>query len=115
MTLTMNDYQQKTEATAIYPSEYGILYCSMKLSGEAGEVTEKVAKLIRDGNWQPHDNVLTEAEQEMVCKELGDVLWYVARLAKESGLSLEQVAQVNLNKLWDRQERGVLGGSGDER
>jgi NTP pyrophosphatase (non-canonical NTP hydrolase) len=85
-------------------------YLFLKLNGEAGEAGEKYAKLIRDKGGKGDLNDRAE-----VLKELGDVLWYVAMLADELDASLEEVAKTNLAKLKDRQDRGVLGGSGDNR
>lgn len=102
---TLNDYQDAARATAIYPSDKGIEYCALGLNGEAGEIAEKVKKWMRDGSL----NLIQTA------KELGDVLWYCANMAEELGFTLEQVAQMNLDKLSSRSERGVLQGSGDNR
>lgn len=104
------EYQRKTEDTAIYPKEYGLIYTSLGLVNEAGEVAGKLKKLIRD-----HDSQLTFEFVQDVSDEMGDVLWYLARLADELGLKLNDVAQANLDKLEDRKNRNVLGGSGDKR
>ncbi|MGH2741150.1 MAG: MazG nucleotide pyrophosphohydrolase domain-containing protein, partial [Thermoleophilaceae bacterium] len=53
--------------------------------------------------------------REALGAELGDVLWYVAQLATEAGLDLDELAQANLDKLQSRQRRAVLQGSGDSR
>lgn len=82
------------------------VYCAMALSGEAGEASEKVKKAWRD------EHNLDHVEY---AKELGDALWYITAAAKEIGLSLETVAQLNIDKLRDRRNRDVLGGSGDNR
>lgn len=94
--------------TAIYPQVggFGYVYPALKLAGEAGEVAEKIGKSFRDGH---------ELDREEVKKELGDVLWYVAALAKEFDLTLDEVMAANIDKLADRQVRGVLHGSGDNR
>jgi NTP pyrophosphatase (non-canonical NTP hydrolase) len=109
--MTFADYQQRSRATAVYPGAGdNLLYPTLGLCGEAGEVAEKVKKMVRDDA-----GVLTPERREALAKELGDVLWYVAQVATEAGLDLSDVAGANLEKLLSRQERGVLQGSGDER
>ena len=109
--MTFADYQQRSRATAVYPGAGdNLLYPTLGLCGEAGEVAEKVKKMVRDDA-----GVLTPQRREALAKELGDVLWYVAQVATEAGLDLSVVAGANLEKLLSRQERGVLQGSGDER
>ena len=110
----MNDYQSAVAETAIYPesgtgSVLALAYVGLGL-GEAGEIQGKIKKIIRDDGGQ-----VTDATRIALAKELGDLLWYAARLASEISMPLETVAVMNLNKLADRRERGVLGGSGDER
>jgi len=101
-------YQKKANETAIYDTKFSILYPTLGLAGEAGEVAEKVKKIIRD-NKQIID------EKEEIAKELGDVLWYVAAIARDIGYSLEVIAEINLDKLADRKARGTLQGNGDNR
>ena len=96
--------------SAEYPREAWLAYPALGLSGEAGEVAEHAKKAIRDDGGQ-----VTEERRAAMAKELGDVLWYVAQLASELGLKLEDIAQANLDKLLSRQQRGVLSGSGDDR
>lgn len=108
--MNLNEYQEKAVATAIYPQEYAIIYPALKLSGEAGEVSEKIGKALRDRGGQ-----MPEAFRLELAKELGDVLWYIAAMARDLGLDLETIARMNVEKLADRQKRGVLGGSGDNR
>jgi NTP pyrophosphatase (non-canonical NTP hydrolase) len=112
---TLLQYQLAAHNTAIYPevgtgSLAALSYLFLKLNGEAGEAGEKFAKILRDKGGKG-----TLEDRDEVLKELGDVLWYVAMLADELNASLEDVAQANVAKLKDRQERGVLGGSGDHR
>ena len=106
-----NEYQTGALQTAIYPNMgQNFIYPALGLVGEAGEVAEKVKKIIRDG-----DGTLTDPDREKIAKELSDVCWYVAVLAYELDYTLEEVMQINLDKLRSRQERGVLSGSGDNR
>jgi NTP pyrophosphatase (non-canonical NTP hydrolase) len=108
--LELSEYQRLSRRTAEYPREAWLAYPALGLAGEAGEVAEHAKKAIRDDG----GSVTTERRGAMA-KELGDVLWYVAQLASELGLELEQIAQGNLEKLLSRQRRGMLAGSGDER
>jgi NTP pyrophosphatase (non-canonical NTP hydrolase) len=105
----MNKYQEQTRLTAKYPKEKGLEYCTLGLVGEAGEIANKVKKVIRDN--RPVD----DAFKADLKAEIGDVLWYVARLADDLGISLQEVADYNMEKLLSRLERGVIGGSGDNR
>jgi NTP pyrophosphatase (non-canonical NTP hydrolase) len=109
--LTMNEYQKKAMETAVYPKDVAFYYLTMKLAGEAGEVCEKIGKVVRDRGVAK----FSESEKREIAKELGDVLWYVSGLSYELGFSLEQVAKMNRAKLKDRAERGVLKSSGDNR
>lgn len=112
--MTLNEYQAWAETTAIYPrGEKGFLgpiYCALKLNGEAGEVAEKIGKMLRDNN-----GVMTETLKLDLALEVGDILWYCSNLAREIGYTLEKVAEMNQRKLESRKERGKLGGSGDHR
>jgi NTP pyrophosphatase (non-canonical NTP hydrolase) len=107
----LSDYQTHSRATAVYPGAGdNLLYPTLGLCGEAGEVAEKVKKLVRDDG-----GVLTEERRSALSKELGDVLWYVAQLATEAELDLDDIAAANLEKLLSRRRRHVLQGSGDDR
>ncbi len=108
--MELADYQRLSRRTAEYPREAWLAYPALGLAGEAGELAEHAKKAIRD------DGAEISAERRAaMSKELGDVLWYVAQLASELGLDLDDVAQQNLEKLLSRQRRGVLSGSGDDR
>jgi NTP pyrophosphatase (non-canonical NTP hydrolase) len=109
--LTFDDYQEATADTAVYPVEnHGIpLYPALGLVNEAGEVGGQVKKAWRD------DGFVTDERRKAIKKELGDVLWYVARVAADLDIDLSECAQENLDKLRSRKERGVLQGSGDDR
>ena len=109
--MTLDEYQDLAMESAVYDPRFAIVYPALKLSGEAGEVSEKIGKRLRD-----MDGDLTDPDwQDAVAKELGDVLWYIAALARDIGWSLEEVAEANLSKLASRMERGVISGSGDDR
>jgi NTP pyrophosphatase (non-canonical NTP hydrolase) len=106
----LSEYQRLSRRTAQYPREAWLAYPALGLAGEAGEVAEHVKKAIRDDGGQ-----VGAQRKAALAKELGDVLWYVAQLATELDLELDAVAQLNLDKLLSRQQRGVLSGSGDDR
>ena len=105
-----NTYQRSATRTAIYPPEHKILYPALGLAGEAGEVANKVKKVMRDGVENQPDNW-----REQIASEIGDVLWYCAALATDLNVSLGMIASLNEKKLQDRYERGKLNGSGDNR
>jgi NTP pyrophosphatase (non-canonical NTP hydrolase) len=105
-----DDYQTSTKATAVYPGDVGLPYLALGLGSEAGEVQGVVKRCLR-GDYGP--NYL--AAKDAMLAELGDALWYLARLAAVFDLKLSEVATANLTKLRDRKERGVLKGKGDDR
>ena len=105
-----NSYQRNASTTAIYPDEHRILYPALGLAGEAGEVANKVKKLIRDGPDKRPDTWRGD-----IASEIGDVLWYCAALATDLNLSLGVIAGQNEKKLGQRKQSGTLGGSGDTR
>ena len=105
-----NSYQRSATKTAVYPPEHKILYPALGLAGEAGEVANKVKKVMRDGIENQPDNW-----REQIASEIGDVLWYCAALASDLNLSLGMIAAQNLIKLDKRKDKGTLGGSGDTR
>lgn len=109
--MDLSEYQERSRVTAVYPDAGdNLLYPTLGLCGEAGEVAEKVKKMVRDDG-----GVLSAERREALSKELGDVLWYVAQLATEADLDLGDIADANLAKLLSRQQRGRLTGSGDDR
>ncbi len=108
--MELSEYQRLARRTAKYPRDAWLAYPALGLAGEAGEVAEHAKKTIRDDGGEVSDE-----RRAAMSKELGDVLWYVAQLATELGLELDEIAQSNLDKLLSRQQRGVLSGSGDER
>ena len=107
--MNFNDYQDQANDTAIYPNESRLVYPALGLTGEAGEVADKIKKIIRD------KRTLDVQERIEIAKEVGDVLWYVAAMARDLGVDMDTMARMNLEKLRDRAKRGVIGGSGDAR
>ena len=109
--MTAEFYEMKASQTAIFPKTQALEYLALGLTSEAGEVAGKVKKLIRDGE----DMEGFELKKLAIASEIGDVLWYCAMMAKEVGVSLNEIMKENLKKLHGRKERGTLQGSGDNR
>lgn len=101
-----NQYQEFVKSMKVYPEKHAIVYPALGIAGEGGEIAEKVKK------WLRGDRELDKTE---VAKELGDVCWYIASMADDLGFTLEQVIQMNVEKLTSRKERGVQKGDGDNR
>lgn len=111
--MKFDDYQIEAHKMAIYPHERGPEYLALGLASEAGEVAGKIKKQIRDGqHWTGEQR---EEHRRKILDEAGDVLWYLAELCTHYDHSLEALAQQNILKLTSRQQRGVIGGSGDNR
>lgn len=107
---SFKEYQEKAHETAVYNDDDAVVYTSLGLVNEAGEVAGKVKKYIR-GDELPE----FIGWDELVAEELGDVLWYLAECCTAWGIDFELLASNNLKKLASRAERGVLKGSGDRR
>ena len=106
-----NAYQTESRKTwGIVPMNHPIVYPTMGLVNEAGEVAGKIKKIFRDKKGQ-----ITEEDRQSLKKELGDVLWYLTQICTELDLTLEEVAEANITKLFSRLERGKLRGDGDNR
>ena len=103
--MSLNEYQKAAAKTAIYKAEHSILYPALGLAGEAGEVANKVKKMLRDGNF----------DRQAIAAEVGDVLWYIAALSRDLNIDLQALAMGNLEKLYGRKARGTLKGNGDKR
>lgn len=109
--MNFTDYQTKSRATAKYPViGHGVIYPTLGLVNEAGEVAGKIKKVFRD-----KDGQINEETREALKAELGDVLWYISQVATELDLSLDEIAEGNIAKLLDRLERGKIKGDGDNR
>src|SRR5690606_10301927 len=106
MDYTFKTYQQESKKTAGYPTiAHSVIYPTLGLTGEAGEVAEKIKKIFRDKEGQ-----FSAEDLDLIKKELGDVLWYLTQIATDLGISLEDVAKHNIEKLYSRLERGKLKG-----
>ena len=109
--MDFNEYQTKSRKTAKYPSiGHAVIYPTLGLVNEAGEVAGKVKKVFRD-----KDGEISAETRDALKAELGDVLWYLAQVATELGLTLDEIAEYNIAKLYDRLERGKIRGDGDNR
>lgn len=110
--MTFEDYQKQALTTVLSTGDEfkDLLHWVLGLNGEAGEVAEKIKKIIRDKG-----GVISDDDKQELAKELGDVLWYIAVFAHDLGIPLDAIAQQNLDKLLSRKDRGVLGGDGDNR
>ncbi|MCD8386416.1 MAG: nucleoside triphosphate pyrophosphohydrolase family protein [Bacteroidales bacterium] len=108
--MTLNEYQQAALATACYPKDMSILYPVLGLSGETGEVADKIKKVYRD-----HNGEFSDEQRRAIAMELGDVMWYCASLAHDLGFTLDNIAQMNISKLASRLQRGAISGNGDNR
>ncbi len=109
--MNFTDYQTKSRATAKYPViGHGVIYPTLGLVNEAGEVAGKIKKVFRD-----KDGEISAETREALKAELGDVLWYLAQVATELELSLDEIAEANIAKLLSRLERGTIRGDGDNR
>lgn len=109
--MNFNDYQAKAKTTSTMSDPVlAPLYFTLGLTGEAGEIAEKIKKVIRN-----HDGDYTKLDREDLTKELGDVMWYLAMLADTFDIELDDVARANIAKLADRKNRGVIKSTGDYR
>src|SRR5512138_1759794 len=105
------EYQEKAKQTAKYPViGHAVIYPTLGLTNEAGEVSGKIKKIFRD-----KEGIISEDDRAALLAELGDVLWYLAQVASELDLSLDEIAEHNIAKLLDRQARGKIHGNGDDR
>lgn len=101
-----NEYGEFVKGMKVYPEKHAIVYPALGLSGESGEIAEKVKKWLRGDK---------ELDKGALLKELGDPLWYITSLADDLGFTLQDVVDANVEKLTSRKDRGVLKGSGDDR
>lgn len=108
---SLDDYQRHSRKTwSLIRTDHPIVYPTLGLANEAGEVAGKIKKIFRDRGGE-----ITAEDREALRQELGDVLWYLAQICTELDLTLSEVASANLTKLFSRRERGTLYGDGDNR
>ena len=103
--MEMTWYQARAAETAVYKDAPQVIYPALGLAAEAGEVANKVKKILRDGNF----------DRDAIADEVGDCLWYIAALCRDLNIEMADIAQKNLDKLQDRKKRGKIQGSGDNR
>lgn len=108
--MTFDEYETEASSTRIYNEGIKVIYPTIGLAGETGEVADKVKKVIRD-----HGGSFDESNRKEIAKELGDVLWYLTSIANDLGYSLEDIAKMNIEKIKSRQRRDVIHGEGDNR
>lgn len=106
--MNFEEYQKEARTTCAYVQK--IIYPTLGLCGEAGEVAEKIKKMLRDDN-----GILTQERKESIIFEIGDTLWYIANLCEDLNIKMEDVAIANLQKLKSRKERNLIKGDGDNR
>lgn len=110
--MNLNEYQKEALVTAVFSDDEfkDLTHWVFGITGEAGEIAEKIKKIIRD-----KDGIVSDDDKHELIKEMGDVLWYLAVLAKHLGYDFEEVGTHNIAKLRDRQKRDKIHGSGDNR
>lgn len=111
--MQFDEYQQLASKTALFDKddkEYILMLICLGIAGEGGEILEKVKHLVRDDK-----GVVTDDRRDGIKKEIGDVLWYLSQLARELGLSFDDIAKANIEKTHSRLERGMLKSEGDNR
>jgi NTP pyrophosphatase (non-canonical NTP hydrolase) len=106
--MEFKNYQEQAQKTAIYKDK--LVYPALGLAGEAGEVSNKIKKILRDSNGS-----LSDQTRESILQELGDVLWYISALCTDLGADLDKVASDNLQKLFTRKKNNSISGEGDSR
>ncbi len=111
--MDFNEYQKQASQTATFEGkqeEFKLMYLALGIAGEAGEIAEKIKKIIRNDN-----GVVSDEKRDSLKQEIGDVLWYLSQLARVLDIPFADAAQANIKKILDRQARGVLKSTGDTR
>ena len=113
--MNIDEYQEKAKKYDFFEetedfNKVAFLEKVLGIVGEAGETADKIKKIIRDKSGKP-----TDGDKVEITKELGDILWYLVNIARYMGVTMTEVAQMNLDKLESRRERNKLHGEGDNR
>lgn len=111
--MDFQEYQKLASRTATFDGkqlEHQLMYVTLGIAGESGEIAEKVKKIVRNDNGEVSDE-----KRESLKGEIGDVLWYLSQLSRVLGFQLEDAARANIEKLTDRAARGVIKSTGDNR
>lgn len=108
--MILEKHKQLVKKTGVYPETLRVIYPTLGLAGETGEVCEKIKKVYRDRN-----GVFDKETIENIKLELGDVLWYVGAICRDLGIDIIDVYQKNIDKLESRFERNKIHGEGDNR
>ena len=111
--MDFNEYEEKASDTAIFNDrslEYKLMFLGLGVTGEAGEIAEKIKKIMRNDN-----GIVSDEKREGIKKEIGDVLWYLSQLSRTLGFSFEEAAQGNIAKIMDRKVRDAIKSEGDDR
>jgi NTP pyrophosphatase (non-canonical NTP hydrolase) len=111
--MNFDEYQEKASVTATFAEsdeKYKLMYLTLGITSEAGEVADKIKKVMRNDN-----GVMSEEAREAIKTEIGDVLWYLSQLSRLLGISFDAVAEKNIAKILDRQARNVIKSTGDNR
>ena len=110
--MTLDEYQAQALTTAIFSGDefHDLCHWVLAINGEAGEIAEKLKKIIRD-----QKSVVTDEHKAEMAKEIGDVLWYLAILANHLGVPFDEIAHTNIAKLQSRKQRDKIAGAGDNR
>lgn len=107
---TFEDYDKIAMENEVWPKEHHLIFPALGITGEAGEVAEKVKKILRDKGGK-----IDDTDELEIVKELGDVLWYLTAMAHDLGYTLQEVAEENIQKIRSRRERDKIHGNGDNR
>lgn len=107
--MTVEKYQDFMSTSKVY-DKLPVIYPILGMNGEAGEAAEKAKKILRD-----HDGIVSQEMKKAIMKELADVLWYIWATADDMGYTLENVMEVGVKKVKERQETNTVHGNGDNR